>query len=178
MRRGIQDPPSSLLRQLDAFARAVFPAGFLVFLMVMASVPMGLPGLVPAVTLPCVFFWSVFRPTGMPPPTTFCIGLMQDLLTQAPLGASVLPLLLCQGVALRWRGFLSKASFLLMWVIYFALAAAASVLAWALHTVLGWRLLPVAPSVYELVLSAGLYPMLSYVLAKAQQGMRRAEGAV
>jgi rod shape-determining protein MreD len=178
MRRGISDPPSSPLRQIDALARAVFPAGFLVFLMIMASVPMGLPGLVPAVTLPCVFFWSVFRPTGMPPPTTFCIGLMQDLLTQAPLGASVLPLLLCQGVALRWRGFLARASFLLIWLIYFALAAGAAMLAWALHSVLGWRLLPVAPTVYGVVLTAGLYPILSYLLAKVHQGMRRAEGAV
>ncbi len=178
MRRGISEPPSNLLRQADSLARAIFPAGFVIVLMVLASVPLGLPGLVPAVTLPCVFFWAVFRPAGLPPAAVFGIGLMQDLLTQAPLGSSVLVLLVCQGVALRGRGFLVKLSFLTIWVIYLGLATAAALLAWVLHSALGWRLLPLAPSIYEVGLTAGLYPTLAYILAKVHQVMRRAEGPV
>jgi rod shape-determining protein MreD len=176
--RGLSDPPSSLIRQADAFARAIFPGGFLVFLLVLASLPLGLPGLVPAVCLPCVFFWSVFRPAGLPPPAVFCIGLLQDLLIQAPLGSSVLVLLICQGIALRWRGFLAKLSFLMIWLIYIVMALGAAVLAWALQCVLNLQLLPPAPALYGVALTAGLYPTLSYLLARVHQVMRQAEGAV
>ena len=176
--RGLSDPPSSLIRQADALARAIFPAGFLIFLLVLASLPLGLPGLVPAVCLPCVFFWSVFRPAGLPPPAVFGIGLLQDLLIQAPLGCSVLVLLICQGMALRWRDFLAKLSFLTIWLIYIVLALGAAVLSWALQCVLNLQLLPPAPALYGVVLTAGLYPSLSFVLAKVHRVMRQAEGAV
>jgi rod shape-determining protein MreD len=176
--RGLSDPPSSLIRQADAFARAIFPAGFLILLLVLASLPLGLPGLVPAVCLPCVFFWSVFRPAGLPPPAVFGIGLLQDLLTQAPLGSSVLVLLICQGIALRWREFLARLSFLMIWLIFIAVALGAAVLSWALQCVLNLQLLPPAPALYGVGLTAGLYPTLSYILARVHQVMRQAEGAV
>ena len=108
----------------------------------------------------------------------FGLGLVQDLLTQAPLGASVLVLLLAQGVAMRWRHLLARLSFTAIWLAYCALAAAAVMLGWALQCVLMWRALPVAPSFYELILTAGLYPSLSYILARAHQMMRAAEDAV
>ncbi len=176
--RRLTDPPPSLVRQVDAFARAIFPAGFLVVLLVLAALPLGLPGLVQAVCLPCVFFWSVFRPAGLPPPAVFGVGLMQDLLTQAPLGSSVLVLLICQGIALRWRGFLAQLSFLMVWLIYIGLALGAAVLSWALQCVLNLTFLPPAPALYGVGLTAGLYPTLSYILAKMHQVMRQAEGTV
>ena len=176
--RGFSSPPPGLVRQVDAFARGIFPAGFLVVLLVLAALPLGLPGLVPAVCLPCVFFWSVFRPAGLPPPTVFGIGLLQDLLTQAPLGSSVLVLLICQGFALRWRGFLAKLSFLMVWLIYAGVALGAGVLSWALQCVLNLQFLPPAPALYGVGLTVGFYPLLSYILAKVHQVMRQAEGTV
>ena len=172
------DPAPSLLRRADALARAIFPAGFLVLLMVLAALPLGLPGLVPAVCLPCVFFWSVFRPAGLPPPAVFGIGLLQDLLIQAPLGSSVLVLLVCQGVALRGRELLAKRSFLLIWLVYGAVASGAAVLSWGLQSLLSLQLLPPAPALYGVGLTVGLYPTLSYMLGKVHQVMRQAEGAV
>src|SRR5689334_22199565 len=116
----------SLLRRADALAHALLPFASLLVLMVLAALPFGLPGLVAAVSLPCVVFWSVFRPAALPPPAIFGIGLLQDLLTGAPLGASILVLLLAQGLALRWRGTLAGLSFLALWLAYAALAAAAA----------------------------------------------------
>jgi rod shape-determining protein MreD len=49
------------------------------------------------VTLPCVVFWSVFRPGAMSPPVVFLLGLLLDLLTLAPLGTGVLTLLVAHG---------------------------------------------------------------------------------
>ena len=67
------------------------------------------PTLLPAVTLACVWFWSLFRPAAMPPPVVFLLGLLLDLLGYLPLGVGVLTLLVVHGLALRWRPVLARA---------------------------------------------------------------------
>ena len=65
-------------------------------LMLLTETPLGIAGqatLLPAVTLACVYFWSLFRPAAMPPPVVFLIGLLLDLLGYLPLGVGVLTLL-------------------------------------------------------------------------------------
>ena len=166
-----------LLRQIDALARAAFPAASTALLLVLAAVPTGLPGLVPAAALPCVFFWSVFRPAALPPPAAFGLGLLVDLLCATPVGTGVLILLLVGGLATRWRPFLARQSFLAVWLVYCGVAAGAAALGWALQVVLGWRLMPTAPALYQVMLSAGLYPSLALLLTWVHEAMTRAETA-
>ncbi len=57
--------------------------------MLLTETPFGFAdqaALLPAVTLACVYFWSLFRPAAMPPPVVFLIGLLFDLLGYLPLG--------------------------------------------------------------------------------------------
>lgn len=174
---GRRPPPPGLLRRADALARAALPGAATAALLVLAAVPVGLPGAVPAVALPCVFFWSLVRPAALPPPVVFGLGLLQDLLTAAPLGAGMLVLLLVHGLVARWRGFLARQSFLAVWLAFCGFAAGAGALAWMLQALLGWRLPPVAPGLAQLGLTAGLYPLLAWPLARAQAAMARAEEA-
>ncbi|MBL6457284.1 rod shape-determining protein MreD [Belnapia sp. T6] len=175
--KGRPAPATGLLRRLDALGRAAFPTAAAALLMVLAAVPTGLPGLVPATALPCVFFWSVFRPATLPPPAVFGLGLLQDLLTFAPVGSGVLTLLVVGGLATRWRRFLIRHSFLAVWLAYCGMALGAAALGWLLQTVLGWRLLPTAPGLYEVLLTAGLYPCLAGFLTWMHLGMTEAEAA-
>lgn len=172
---GPPEPAPGLLRRLDALARAAFPAGATILLMVAAAAPVGIPGLVPAAALPCVYFWTIFRPGAMPPPAVFAIGLMQDLLTLSPLGAGVLTLLIVHGLAQGWRRTLARQTFLLVWIAFCGVAAGAAALGWALQTVLGWQLPPFAPAVHLFALTAGLYPAVAFVLTLLHGAMQRAE---
>ncbi|RYJ02914.1 MAG: rod shape-determining protein MreD [Acetobacteraceae bacterium] len=175
--KGRPAPATGLLRQIDALARAAFPAASTALLLVLAAVPVGLPGLVPAAALPCIFFWSVFRPAALPPPAVFGLGLLEDLLTAVPIGAGVLTLLVVGGLATRWRPFLARQSFLAVWLVYCGVAIGAAALGWLLQVVLGWRLVPTAPALYQVMLSAGLYPSLAGLLTWAHEAMTRAETA-
>lgn len=175
--KGRPAPAMGLLRQVDALARAAFPVASTALLLVLAAVPVGLPGLVPAAALPCIFFWSVFRPAALPPPTVFGLGLLQDLLTAAPVGAGVLILLVVAGLATRWRPFLARQSFLVVWLVCCGVAIGAAALGWAFQVVLGWRLVPTAPALYQVMLSAGLYPSLAGLLTWVHEAMTRAETA-
>lgn len=175
--KGRPAPRPGLLRQLDALARALLPAATTAVLLLLAPVAAGLPGVVPAVALPCVYFWSVFRPSAMPPPAAFGLGLLQDLLSAAPFGTGTLTLVLTHGLAARWRFFLARQSFLVVWLVFCGFAASAAALGWSLQALLAWRLPPFAPGATQAALAIGLYPIIALGLTGLHGAMRRAESA-
>jgi len=174
---GRPEPSPGLLRRLDDVARAAFPAIGTALLMIVAAGPTGIPSLVPAATLPCIVFWSIFRPGAMPPPAAFLLGLLQDLLTLAPLGTGVVTLMATHGLAVAWRRFLVRQSFLFVWLAFAVFAMATSALGWLLTALLAWDLPPFAPAVHQAALSAGLYPAFALVLSRLHGIMRRSEEA-
>jgi rod shape-determining protein MreD len=174
---GHPEPPPGLVRRLDAALRAALPTIGTAGLMVLAAGPTGVPAMVPAVTLPPVFFWSVFRPAAMPPPAVFLLGLLLDLLTLAPLGSGVVTLLVAHGLAVGWRRFLARQGALFVWLAFCGFAAGAAALGYLLTAILAFALPPVAPAVHQAALTAGLYPAFAFLLGRLHQLMRRAEEA-
>lgn len=170
-------PAPGLLRRIDAFARLAFPGVSTAVLMVIAAAPVSLPSPVFAVALPCVAFWTVFRPAAMSPPVTFALGLLLDLLTLAPLGAGVLVLLAMHAAALRLRWVLARQSFLTVWLAFCLAAGVAAVVHWALQALLALSLPPIAPALHAAMLSAGLYPLIALLLTRVHEAMRHAENA-
>lgn len=167
-------PRATLARQLDIAARHAFPASCTILLMLLTQIPFGFAdqaALLPAVTLACVYFWSLFRPGGMPPPVVFAVGLFLDLLGYLPLGIGPLTLLVVHGLVLRWRRVLSQQGFLPVWLVFAGFAAGASALAWILTDVLTFRLLPPGPAVFQAALTAALYPALAILFVRAHRGV-------
>ncbi len=161
-------------------ARQCFPTACTALLLLLLAAPLGLPAqaqLQPAVALACVFFWSLFRPASMPPPAVFGLGLFSDLLGLAPIGASVLILLIVQGVTVRWRQWLAGQGFLMAWLAFVAVAGGAALLAWALTSLLTVRLLPVGPALFQFALAAGLYPAVAALLIQAHRGLANPDRA-
>lgn len=178
-RPGIRPRPS-LWRRLDMSARRAFPAASTALLLLLLAAPLGVDGqaeMQGAAVLGCVFFWSLYRPASMPPPAVFLLGVLADLLSDAPLGVSVLILLLLHGVAMRWRRSLAAQGFMLVWLVFSALALAASLLVWLLTSALTFRLLPPGPAVFLGVLAAGMYPVLAVPLIRAHQTLAEPDHA-
>jgi rod shape-determining protein MreD len=167
-------PRPSLGRRLDMSARFGFPAASTALLLILAGAPLGLPGQAEAqvvVALSAVYFWSLFRPASMPPVVVFLLGLLVDLLGFAPPGVGVLTLLIVHGLALRWRRSLVRQSFVVVWLVFAAVAAVAAALQWALISLLGFSLLPLGPALFEAELAAGLYPALAVLMTRAHQSL-------
>jgi rod shape-determining protein MreD len=166
---GIQ-PRRSLARRLDEAARRAFPGASTTLLLVVTAGPLGLPGqtqLQIAMALGCVFFWSLVRPSAMPPALVFALGLLGDLLSYAPVGTGVLSLLIAHGLAIRWRRMLTRPGFLLVWLAFAPVAAGTAALQWGLTSLLAYRLMPAAPALFQAALSIGLYPVLAALLMRA-----------
>jgi rod shape-determining protein MreD len=165
-------PSATLSRLLDIAARHAFPASCTILLMLLTEAPLGIADqavLLPAVTLACVYFWSLFRPTAMPPPVVFLIGLLFDLLGYSPLGVGVSTLLMVHGLAVRWRHVLTRLGLLPAWLAFAGFAAGASLVGWTLTALLSFRLLPITPALFQAVLTAALYPTLAILLARADR---------
>lgn len=178
-RPGIR-PRQSWGRRLDIAARHAFPVSSTILLMLVSQAPFGIMDqavLLPSFTLICIWFWSVFRPAGMPPPAVFLVGLLLDLLGYYPLGVGVLTALAVHGVAMRARRRLARQSFVVVWLMFAAVAIPSAALGWALTTILTFRLMPAGPAVFQAVLSSALYPALAIPLAAAHRSIADPERA-
>jgi rod shape-determining protein MreD len=173
-------PRPTLGRQLDAMSRAAFPLVCTLLLMLLSMAPFGFADqamLLPAITLPCVFFWSLFRPAAMPPPAVFLVGLMLDLLGYLPIGVGVLTLLVLHGFTVRWRRLLARQNFTVVWLAFAGLAAGSCALLWALASMLTFRLLPPAPAAFLCVLSSAVYPAVAILFTAAHRSIADPERA-
>jgi len=105
------------------------------------------------------------------------LGLLADLIADAPLGGGVLVLLLVLGVT-RWaRRRLVRQSFLAVWLAFSAIAALAALLGWTLAALLSLTFLPIAPALIEAGLAIGFYPALATLLSRAHRGLAAPERA-
>lgn len=175
---GRPEPSPGLLRRLDDLARGALPGFATALLMVVAAGPTGVPALVAATVLPCVVFWSIFRPGAMSPPVVFLLGLLHDLLTLAPLGTGIVTLLVAHGLAVSWGRFLARQSFLFVWLCFLGFAAGAAALGYVLTGLLNWLVPPLAPALHQAALTAGMYPLFAFVLTRVHRMMLRAEEGV
>jgi rod shape-determining protein MreD len=172
-RPGIR-PRASLGRRLDIAARVSFPACITVLLMLATQMPLDIAeqaALLPAVTLCCVWFWSLSRPDALPPPVVFVVGLLMDLLGYLPLGVGVFTLLAVQGVALALRRSLARRGFAWIWIVFAMVAFAASALIWLLVMLLTFRLLSPYPAVFTAVVAVAIFPVLAVPFAAAHRSI-------
>jgi rod shape-determining protein MreD len=173
-------PTITIWHLLDVAARQVFPVVLTAAILILLSMPLGLPGqaqMQPAWTLACVYFWSLFRPASLPAPAVFALGLLLDLLAQGPIGISVLILLLAHAAALRLRRVLVRQGFEVVWLMFFVFAACAAVLEWLLVSLLTWNALSIWPAAFEFGMAVGAYPILATLLTHAHRGIAAPEMA-
>jgi rod shape-determining protein MreD len=176
---GIRPGPSGL-RRLDAAGRRLLPTLSTLLAVFLLAFPIGLPGdpeFVVVLVVISVFFWSIYRPASMPPVAAFLIGLLCDLLGPAPPGIAMVTLVALNGTAVRVRIPLIRQGFLMIWLAFVAMAAASFTAIWVLTACLEWRLVPVAPALFELALASGLYPLLALLLIRLHAGIAAPERA-
>lgn len=167
-------PRASMGRRLDIAARHCLPASTIVLPMLLTEAPFNIAGqsaLLPAVTLAGVWFWSVHRPASQPPPVVFAIGVLFDLLAYLPIGTGVLILLLVHGIAVRGRRTLSRQTFTVVWTAFAITAVGVAGLTWLLVMLLTLRFISIGPAIFQAIMTAALYPVLTVPLAAAHRSI-------
>ncbi len=86
----------------------------------------------PDLLLCVVAYWSARRPEAIPLVLVFVLGLGRDLLTDVPVGAGVLSLVLVSEGFKVWRRHLARSMFLTEWLALGFAAIAGTALVWVL----------------------------------------------
>lgn len=163
---------AGLWQRLDLWARRTLPAGLTLFLVLLAALPIPVPGyssIVPMLALASVFFWAVHHARLLPPVVVFAIGLVQDALSGAPMGAGAVVLLIAYGITVSQRRLFHNRSFIQVWAGFMAVALIAAALSWLLTVMAGGAFVPPRAAAFQYLLTLAVYPIVTWVLHGAQR---------
>ena len=161
-----------LLERLNIAAKALIPALLSGLLIILSLVPLRSPEvspITPALGLTAIYYWAVFRPDLLPTWLAFLLGLLQDLLTGAPLGVGVVMMVSMHSLVEIQRRIFVNPSFAMLWLVFAFFAAASLLLAGLLGSLLLGQLLEPRLLLLHYVLTVGVYPCLAWFFGKVQQ---------
>ena len=156
--------------------RHLVPFGITLILLLLTAVPTRLPdfaSIAPMLPLMGVYYWAIYRPDLLPAWSAFLIGLLYDIIAGTPLGVNALVLLLVQDTAASQRRFFLAKSFLVSWWAFALLAGGATGLSWLLITLLSARAIAPSPVFFQYLMTLGLFPVLTWALARTQLALLR-----
>ena len=160
-----------LAHRVANFARAGIPITISVCLVLVATLPYGLPKsslAAPILALISVYYWSVFRPELMPAGAAFLIGLMVDILSGGPPGLNALLLILVHWAASGQRRVLAGKSFAVSWLGHLLIAAGAAVINWFFASLFYTTAIESVPLVVSHAIGTAAYPLVALFLARMQ----------
>jgi rod shape-determining protein MreD len=163
-------------QRLDFVARNLTPLLITVVFVIVGVVPTRLPGasyIGPALVLMSVYYWSLHRSDLLPVATVFIIGLLQDILSGAPLGLNTFILIAVYGVCITQRRFFYGKSFLVVWFGFASIAAGAMVMGWLLMSVFAESVVSPRPAIFEYMLTVMFYPPIAWVFGQIHRIIHR-----
>jgi len=166
----------SLRYRSEHYLRNLVPFLTTVALLLLSLIPLRLPGyasIVPMLTLTAVYYWGLHRSDLLPAMAVFFIGILQDLLSGAPIGLNTGILLFVYGVVISQRRYLLHEAFFISWISFMAVAASASLLQWAILSLLDWTTHDPSPGIFQYLFTISFYPCLAWGYARIQQAIFR-----
>ena len=162
---------SSVWVRMDAWVRYIVPFGITFVLLLLTSIPNRFPGyagIAPMLPMMGVYYWAIYRPDLLPAWSVFILGMISDILAGMPPGVNTLVLLLVHGVAVSQRRFFLAKTFVVSWWAFALLTGGALGLSWLLVAALTGKPVDPSPVLFQYLLTLGLFPALSWLLAHTQ----------
>lgn len=162
------DSQTYLGEKITAGGRLAVPYTLMIILFALniVALPYPMSGTIKApLTLMTLYYWSIYRPSLLPPVLVFLAGLAMDFLSGVPVGLNAALL-----VALRWfvsdqRRFLTGQPFIVIWLGFSILNLLAEIVQWAIFglTALSWP--PIADFLPSVFLGFALFPAVCMLLS-------------
>lgn len=163
---------AALWHRLDRAVRHVAPFAVTVMLVVLNAIPLPIPdyrSIVPLVPLMAVYYWALYRPDLMPVGAVFVVGLLEDVLTGAPLGLNAFLFLLVHGLIRSRRRLIAGKGFAIVWVVFMLVVLGVGFVSWVVASLLYDASIRLEPAITQLMLTLVLYPCLAWLLIRVQR---------
>lgn len=159
------------VRRLRQALVATAPLMSSLVLVLLGSMPLyvGHVGAVmPQLGVAAVFYWTIYRPDLMTYAAAFAVGLVADIVSGAPLGASALAVLVVRRIVLAQRRYLIGKPFHVLWSGFFLAAFAAAAISWLAASLYLVHMADVMPLLVRTLMSVVLFPPVAWLLARCQ----------
>ncbi len=158
---------STFSERLELGARTVLPYSLMALLLLLnsVSVPYAMSGDVKApFFLMVIYYWSIYRPTLIPPWLAFCTGIITDLLGGLPVGLNACVYVLVQWIVSDQRRFLMGQSFIMIWIGFLVLSVLSELLEWMIFGMVNYQWTPLKPLVFSVGLGSACFPLIGLLL--------------
>lgn len=159
-------------QKLDRAGRNVAPFAVTVLLVLAGMVPVHVPAyapVAPALGLMAVYYWAIHRPDLLRPSAVFIIGLLQDMLSGAPMGLNAMVLVTAHATVLHQRRFFLASTFTLMWFGFGLIVFGSAFLQWAAYSVLNGTLLRLDTVLAQATLTLALFPVFAWFFVRVHR---------
>ena len=153
-------------KKIEQVLRMAVPYSLLTLLVLMHFVSMPfLPAGVekPYFVLMPLFYWSIYRPTLIPPFLCFFIGLAIDIMSGMPPGLNAFMLVLLQWLIKDQRKFLMAQSYGTIWIVFGVLCLGALTAQWAMFGLSHWSWPSFEPALKSTALTTLIFPFVTWV---------------
>lgn len=160
------------LQRVDLWARTAVPLALTLLAAIFNVVPLRLPDyseLAPSLVLMAVFYWTVHRPDLMRPWSVFLVGILDDVLSGAPLGVNALLLLFVHWAITSQHKAFRGQPFVIVWFGFALVALGAAVLEVVLALFAGYGLLDPLTVFVQYILTLAIYPPIAFIMGRAQR---------
>lgn len=153
-------------KKIEHMARLIVPYGLMLFLLLLHFVT--LPFLPdgfekPYFILMPLFYWSIYRPSLLPPALCFGVGLAIDVLGGMPPGLNAFMLVLLQWLIKDQRRFLMAQSYGTIWALFTFICFATLSVQWTLYGLSNWNWPHFLPVVKSAALTTLIFPFVTWL---------------
>lgn len=155
------------IKRFESGLRLLAPITLLLFLFMLSVTALPLPRIgqiKPALLLMTIYYWSIYRPTIMPPWLCFVTGLLLDFLSGLPLGVNAIIFTLVQWVVRDQRKFLMGQPYITIWGVFVLVAIISSMIQWFLYGFVDFRWAPLVPVMISIASTVLLFPAVTLAL--------------
>ena len=149
---------------LKAYLQSLMPLLSSILLVIFSFVPFNVvwdSNIHAAVACACVHYWLLHRPDVFNLFSVFILGLVEDALTSAPLGASILQLLILYVVVNNLLKYFNGKSFEVMWVGFVLCSFVAMFAHWFIVSVYYAAFLPFGLFFFTFLVTVCAYPLIT-----------------
>lgn len=117
-----------------------------------------------ALVMMAIYYWSIYRPTLLPPFLVFVIGVCFDAISGWPIGLSSLIFLIVRQSVSGQRLFLTGQPFPIVWLGFSGALAIAILTQWGIFSLINFQALPIISLGTSWLVSVFMFPLISLAL--------------
>ena len=160
---------SATVRKIEKSIRLVVPQLLLVLFVILSFVtlPLTLLGEAkPYLILMIIYYWSIYRPTLVPPALCFIVGIVIDTLSGMPLGLNAAVFVAVRWVVSDQRRFLTGQPYITVWAAFGVVCSVAAAVQWALYGLVNMQWTGAFTVAMSVGLSLLVFPLISLLLIR------------